>query len=705
MDGSTPVSQGSGPLQSARLLRGEISVTQDAFIGGRDEVFLQGLIEAMPDAVLVVSESGKPLYYNQIFKELWRLPSEVLRSRSAEDTLNYAAEQTSDPIAFKARVASVYDHPDRSVREELLMKDARLIDRFGAPLLMEGHRVGWVWTFRDVTEVRRAERTLNENYQKHQFFNRFNEAVRPLADAEALMAMAVRMLGEHLHVSRCAYADVQADSEHFIIQQDYTDGCPSTVGHYRLSLFGPRAEADMKAGRTLVVRNLDKELSGAEGADMFAAIQIQAIICCPLVKEGRLRAMMAVHQTTPRNWSQEEIELVETSVERCWATIERARAEQALRESEEQNRLLLENIKDFAILAMDVDGRITGWNRGAESVFGYSETEVLGANMDCIFTPEDRADAVPQKERQMASEKGFAPDERWHLRKNGERFFSSGMIRAVYDDTGKTRGFVKVARDITRRKQVEDELREARENLEETVAERTAKLRETIAELEAFSYSISHDMRGPLRAMQGFSVILRDEFSHKLGSEGSDYLARIERSAHRLDELIRDVLSYSRIARTEVKLEPVEVAQLVHDIVSQYPGFQPPCARIQVDASLPRVMGQASYLTQVLSNLLSNAVKFVPPERTPEVRVYAEPHGGRVRILIQDNGIGIVPRDRERIFNIFERVHAQQDYEGTGIGLSIVRKAIERMGGRVGLESTPGQGSCFWFELPEVAVE
>jgi signal transduction histidine kinase len=250
-----------------------------------------------------------------------------------------------------------------------------------------------------------------------------------------------------------------------------------------------------------------------------------------------------------------------------------------------------------------------------------------------------------------------------------------------------------------------EEISHHADELEQTVEERTARLRETIAQLEAFSYSISHDMRGPLRAMQQYSQILLEDYKDDLGPEVADYLARIVRGAHRLDRLIQDVLTYSRVARVAMPIVPVDLDKLVHDIVQQYPAFQPPTADVQVVDQLPKVLGNEASLTQCISNLIGNAVKFVKPGETPHVRVYPGQLNGAVQICFEDNGIGIAPENHQRIFNIFERIHHDREYEGTGIGLSIVKKTVERMGGDVGVESAPGRGSKFWIKLQPAKEE
>lgn len=262
-----------------------------------------------------------------------------------------------------------------------------------------------------------------------------------------------------------------------------------------------------------------------------------------------------------------------------------------------------------------------------------------------------------------------------------------------------------------------DRVRAQADELERLVADRTAKLRETVADLEGFSYSIVHDMRTPLRGMQGFARILLDDHAKNLDPEAQSYLEHIASSAERMDLLIQDVLNYTRVLRSEAVLAPVDLDQLVRDMIATYPNCQPPKSIVEIQGRLPRVLGHEGFLTQCVSNLLSNAVKFVEAGVTPRVRIWAEdrsspvtqfpwsPDAGAaveepiVRVWFEDNGIGIAPHNRDRIFRMFERLNLAEQFEGTGIGLTIVRKAIQRMGGRIDFESEPAKGSRFWFEL------
>jgi signal transduction histidine kinase len=297
---------------------------------------------------------------------------------------------------------------------------------------------------------------------------------------------------------------------------------------------------------------------------------------------------------------------------------------------------------------------------------------------------------VHKREQETAAREGSATDERWHVRKNGQLFYASGVARPIRDESGHLHGFLKVARDVTEWKQHE-------QHLEETVADRTSQLRDMVGELESFSYSIVHDMRAPLRAMQSFARILQEECGSQISPDGKDYIRRIVTAADRLDRLIQDVLSYSRASRTGVPLTPVDVGKLVKNILESYPNLQPPNVDVQVEGELPVVLGNEAALTQCISNLMTNAAKFVAPGVPPRIRVWAETDGDRARIFFHDNGIGIDNSAHEKIFGIFQR--ASRGYEGTGIGLAIVKKAIERMKGTVGLQSQPGRGSTFWLDL------
>lgn len=239
------------------------------------------------------------------------------------------------------------------------------------------------------------------------------------------------------------------------------------------------------------------------------------------------------------------------------------------------------------------------------------------------------------------------------------------------------------------------------EALERTVEERTRALSDTVRELERFAYSVAHDLRAPLRAVQGYASLVRTECAEGLTQPCREYLGRVVSASERMDRLIVDLLEYSRLGREPLKVLPVELDEVVADVLSMLGVLvRERGAQVTVEGPLPAVLGSRTALVQVVANLVDNATKFVRPGELPVVRVRAERREPNVRLIVEDNGIGIEPEHVGRIFGVFQRLHRTEVYPGTGIGLAIVKRAVERMGGTVGLLSTPGVGSQFWVELP-----
>jgi PAS domain S-box-containing protein len=383
--------------------------------------------------------------------------------------------------------------------------------------------------------------------------------------------------------------------------------------------------------------------------------------------------------------------------------------EEALRESAARLSGLVNSAMD-AVIAVDEAQRIVLFNPAAEKMFCITEAEALRSSLD-RFIPARLREAHRghiQKFGQtgVTARRMGALGALSGLRANGEEFPIEASISQMEVDGRKL--FTVILRDITERKKTEGQLQQAHEQLadravqlEKLVQDRTTRLRETIAELEGLSYSIAHDMRAPLRAMGSFAELLLEDPPG--ASPGARELCRrIVTSASRLDKLIGDALHYTKAVLTELPLEPVDLSQLLRDLIDTYPNLDAAKADIRIDPPLPRVLGNESLLTQCFSNLLGNAVKFVAPGTRPQVRVWAEMAEQNARIWIQDNGIGIPKHAQPRLFGMFEKLDSQ--YEGTGIGLAIVRKVTERMGGRVGVESEPGNGSRFWVELRLVSM-
>ncbi|HXE57410.1 MAG TPA: PAS domain S-box protein, partial [Gemmatimonadales bacterium] len=385
-------------------------------------------------------------------------------------------------------------------------------------------------------------------------------------------------------------------------------------------------------------------------------------------------------------------------------------AEEAARRQSELTQTVLEN-STAALFMMDRRGHCIYMNRAAEAMFGWTFEEIGRQPLHDVIH-HHRPDGRPYPMAECPIDRALPEhfDIREHedvfIRKNGEFFPVLVAASPIFDEMGRPASTVIEVRDITERKRAEAAIREANRELERRVAERTATLRELNDQLAAFSYSVSHDLRAPVRAIRGYIEALLEDCGPELGEVGRDYARRIAQAAQHMNRLCEDLLQLARLTRQEVELVPTELATAVREALAQLEeGARGYGARLEAALDgAPPVLAHPATLVQALANLLSNARKFVAPGVTPRVRVWAQTDGAarprRVRVWVEDNGIGIDPRYHDRIFEGFERLHPAGVYPGTGVGLAIVRRGLERMGGRVGVESAPGEGSRFWIELP-----
>jgi PAS domain S-box-containing protein len=372
---------------------------------------------------------------------------------------------------------------------------------------------------------------------------------------------------------------------------------------------------------------------------------------------------------------------------------ERKRVEAALRRSETLFRELADSMPQM-VWAARPDGYADYFNKRWYEYTGFSEGQFGEEAWRPILHPDDRQRAIETYFGCIRDERPYQIEYRFKDRQSGGYRWFLGRALPIRDETGQVIRWFGTCTDI-------DDQKRAEEKLEKAVAERTASLSEAIAQMEEFSYTVSHDLRAPLRGMQAYAEALTQDFGASLPTEAAGYLNRIVANATRLDKMILDVLTFSRVARADIRLEPVDLYRLVSHIIEQYPGMQPPQAQIRIDRLSP-VLGHEPSLTQAIANLLNNAVKFIPPKVMPEVHVWTQDSASQVRLVVQDNGIGVAPKYQHRLFRMFERVHSGVKYEGTGVGLAIIRKAVERMGGRLGMESDGVHGSRFWIELAAV---
>jgi PAS domain S-box-containing protein len=359
-------------------------------------------------------------------------------------------------------------------------------------------------------------------------------------------------------------------------------------------------------------------------------------------------------------------------------------------ERSDQFRRLVLGVRDYAIFLLDPGGHITTWNAGAERAKGYSAAEIVGRHFSVFYTDADRARDHPADELRIAAAEGHYEEEGWRVRKDGSRFWANVVITALRHDDGTLLGYAKVTRDLTERRAAELALRDANE-----------RLARGNQELDRFAAVAAHDLQEPLRTIAGFSGLLRERHSADLDEDARRFVDHISAAAERMSRLVDDLLGYARAAEPSGAAGDTVLAAAVAAVLEELDGtIAARGARVTVTvAPDAHVHAEPRDVEAVLRNLVSNAVKFADAD-APAVTIVAEPVEGSVRVVVADNGIGIDPADRPRLFLPFQRLNSAADYEGTGLGLAIAQRVAERNGGAIGVDSTVGEGSRFWFTLP-----
>ncbi len=377
------------------------------------------------------------------------------------------------------------------------------------------------------------------------------------------------------------------------------------------------------------------------------------------------------------------------------------------RTEEARNRLatIVETSTD-AITGCDLDGFVIAWNHGAEALYGYRAAEVLGRPAT-ILAPAERTQEIAVLLEKARHGEGVAEFETVRVAKDGTRIDVSLTLSSVRNALGEVIGISAIGRDIRARKRSDHELANYRDHLQELVAARTAELTKANAmlraaneEMESFSYSVSHDLRAPLRAIIGFSNILVEDHGDKLDSEGRRVLNVVCDSASRMDELIDGILAFSRIRQEAMAKANIDMDALVRSVLDD---FSPAIAgrRLKVElGALPQAWGDAGMIRRVWSNLLHNAIKFSAPKENAKVEVGGRLNGKQSVYFVRDNGVGFDMQHAHKLFGVFERLHGAEEFPGTGVGLSIVKRIVDRHGGRAWAEGKEGEGATFYFSLP-----
>ncbi|HEY7766984.1 ATP-binding protein [Longimicrobium sp.] len=714
---------------------------------------LETVAENATLALFIMDEHQRCTYMNRAAEELTGFRLQELQGKA----LHYYVHHTRpDGTPYPLEECPIDQAFPQNMREQgvetFVHKDGHFypVAFTASPIRQEGRTVGTIIEVRDITDEVRVERRLA-------FLAALGQALQPLTDPDQVVATAARLLGEHLQVDRCAYAEVEADEDHFLLTGDYTRGdTASIVGRYAMSAFGAEALRLMRRDEPYVVDDMATDPRVSEGdRAAYEQTQIRAVISMPLHKAGRFVAGMAVHQRTPRHWLDEDVELLRTVTQRCWESIERARALRSLQESERRLRAALaqaEAARDRAERLQALTAALAR-ARTVDDVATVVVADMVGAQGAqtgalAVRTPDGEAlellrtvgfpEPVPAHVmrqrldfRSPLTECYRTQSPVWVETREGAEgldaryplvaptWDSLGVAAAAFVPllvAGETVGVISFSFDAPRAftpgqrafllavgQQAALAVERAR-LFEAEHAARAEAERANRAKSE-FLAVMSHELRTPLNAIGGYAELIGMGIRGPVTEQQHEDLRRIQASQRHLLGLINEVLNYARLETGTVRYDVADV-DLGEVLAAAQALVGPQAQAKELSLAVARcpaglaARADAEKVRQVLVNLLSNAVKFTAPGGRVELSCAAS--GSDVHVLVRDTGIGIAGDQMERVFEPFVQVRADlaRTAEGTGLGLAISRDLARGMGGDLTAESTPGVGSTFTLTLP-----
>jgi len=499
------------------------------------------------------------------------------------------------------------------------------------------------------------------------------------------------------------FAQIRADYLHVVQIVRYRDKVHGSL--YLLYSLDPLRMGVRTAWSTFAIMS-----AAALFISLLLAIFLQRRVSTPITQLAQVAEQVsreAVYSYRVESPSQDEIGVLYKAFNEMLARIEsrqqeRDHAQTALAESEARFVAMFNAIPDSAVFA-DTQRRSVLVNPSVKLMFGYRNDEIIGHTTELFYA--NPQDFVEQGRIRYHPGPGQSTQqyEVRYKRKNGEVFWSETVGAPVVSQSGSHIGYIAIMRDITQRKKAEEELAHHREELERRVVERTSELQAVNKELEAFSYSVSHDLRAPLRTIDGFSKALIEDYGDKLDGVAQDYLRRVRTGAQHMGNVIDDMLRLSRVTRVELNLGTVDLSSLAEQIVSRLREASPDRNVETIVQPNVTAFGDQGLLLIVMENLLGNAWKYSEKNPLARVEFGREQRDGETVYHVRDNGAGFDMRFAGKLFGAFQRLHHDDEFRGTGIGLAIVQRVIYRHGGRVWGEGIVDQGASFYFTLPPKA--
>jgi PAS domain S-box-containing protein len=577
----------------------------------------------------------------------------------------------------------------------------------------DGNYLGSMALFTDITERKRAEDRLH-------FLSEASGILSSSLDYKTTLQNLAKLITPKV-ADWCAIDVVNSEGAVERVAVTHTNPKKVEIAQ-TISRLWPDGPTDaiprvIESGKSILASEILEEgvrqtAKSPEHFEMLRRLDLKSCMIIPLQTRGKIfGAISFINAESHHQFTPADLEFAENLVRRAALAIDNA---QLFLLAETERSVALENESYFRNLAEAIPHMV--WTCKADGTFEYCNRRWRDYTNQTFEESQwpGWLDAVDAKHREhvgrtwkRALETGDLFECEYLLRRGTDGTYRWHVDRAVplRDVQGTVIKWFGTCTDIHDKKVAEDIGRKNNQELERRVDERTNALKEINDQMEAFCYSISHDLRAPLRAMRSFTQVLLEEYAPNLDKTGQDFLQRVGSSAERMDKLILDLLEYSRLGRMELTLGSISIDNVLESVLLDLRlDFKEKKALLEVAKPLPLVIGQETILKQVFFNLVSNALKFISWDVTPHIKIWAETMENPrvIRIWVEDNGIGIAKDHHERIFRVFERLHGITSYPGTGIGLAIVQKGIERMGGTTGVDSRLGKGSRFWIELPAV---
>jgi PAS domain S-box-containing protein len=463
---------------------------------------------------------------------------------------------------------------------------------------------------------------------------------------------------------------------------------------------GPGGQA-FREGRACVSNDFSNDPNIEHWHAMVASRGYRATVSLPFRSGGRIRGLIVAYAREASFFGQDEVRLLERVADNLSFALDRVEQRRERQHVQEQalhwQRVFAEAEFGLTLARLDNDTYLEV-NPCFARERGYAPEELAGRSLFTIYPPELHSEV--KKRILEASQCGHLIYESIHQRKDGSRFPVFVEATVIKDVEGRPISRVAYTLDITLRKKAELEIRQLNRLLEQRVQERTAQLESANHELEAFSYSVSHDLRAPLRAIDGYATILAEASGSHLDAEGRELLGNVSAQAKRMSQLIDSLLAFSRTSRQPFHLTRVDLQSLARTVFAECTAQVPERRFDFTLLPLPPACGDPALLRQVLTNLISNAVKYTRPRPVAKIEIGGRVEGPENLYYIQDNGVGFDMRYVDKLFGVFQRLHSAEQFEGTGVGLALVQRILQRHKGRVWAKSQPDVGTTIFFTLP-----